>query len=57
MALNRTAHEYFGDKKQFKDWLQEWHEEYMIHKTPMYEIRPQDEILKTFLLKHYEYYI
>ena len=57
MALNQIAHDYFGDKKQFKEWLQSWHEEYMIHKTPMYIIKPHDETLKTFLLKKYDNYI
>lgn len=57
MALNQVAHDYFGDKKQFMEWLKDWHEEYMIHKTPMYIIRPQDETLKTFLLKNYDNYI
>lgn len=57
MALNRVAHEYFGDKKQFKDWLQEWHEEYMINRVPMYLSRPDDPIFRKFLKLKHEYYV
>ena len=57
MALNRTAHEYFGDKKQFKEWLQEWHEEYMKDQIPMWVKRPDDPIFKEFLKSKHEYYI
>jgi len=57
MALTRQAHEYFGDKKQFKVWLQEWHEEYMKHQTPMYIVRPDDTILKEYLIKIYGSYL
>jgi len=57
MALTRQAHEYFGDKKQFKEWLQEWHDQYMKHQTPMYIIRPDDPILKEYLIKIYGSYL
>lgn len=57
MALNRIAHDYFGDKKQFKEWLQEWHEEYIINRVPMYLSRPDDPIFREFLKSKYEHFI
>lgn len=54
MALRRDAHDYFGDKKQFKTWLKEWHSEYMSHRTPMYIERSDDPIFKEFLKQQYD---
>jgi len=53
MALCRDAHTFYGDKKQYKEWLTEWHLEYMEHKTPMYIMRPDDPIFKEYL--NYKY--
>jgi len=53
MGLCRDAHSFYGDKKQYKEWLKEWHLEYMDHKTPMYILRPDDPIFKEYL--NYKY--
>ena len=53
MALTRAAHDYFGDKKQFKEWLQEWHEQYMEHRCPMWIMRPEDPIFREFTKQTY----
>ena len=53
MALCRDAHTFYGDKKQYKEWLKEWHLEYLDHQTPMYIIRPDDPIFKEYL--NYKY--
>lgn len=50
MALSREAHEYFGDKKRYKQWLKDWHSEYMEKCIPMLDLRPNDPVLKKFLL-------
>ena len=49
MALISTAHNYFGDKVQYKDWLRENHELYMMDQVPLLERDPLDEILLKFI--------
>ena len=53
MALCRDAHTFYGDKKQYKQWLIDWHKEYLEHQTPMYILRPDDPIFKEYLNHKY----
>lgn len=45
MCLCREAHEFFGDKKQYKDWLMTIHLEYMEDQTPLYQKRIDNNLL------------
>lgn len=53
MALNRQAHEYFGDKTEFKDWLREIHLRFMENQVPYYKVNPGDPIFLEFVQKTY----
>lgn len=52
MALSPDAHEYFGDKKQFKDFLIEVHLKFMEDKIPLYQYNPGHPILIEFLKRY-----
>lgn len=49
MALTRYAHEYFGDKEQYMDWLKEAHKDFMETQEPLFKRRPGDKILREFI--------
>ncbi len=52
MGLSRQAHEYFGDKKQFKAWLMDRHTEYLKTELPyVYRGAFKDPIFKEFANK------
>ena len=53
MGLCRDAHTFYGDKKQYKQWLTDWHTEFMEHRTPMYIMRPDDPIFHEYLKTKY----
>lgn len=49
IAVTREAHDYFGDKAIYKDWLSEVHDTYMRHRIPWVDWNPECQILKEFL--------
>lgn len=53
MGLCQDAHDFYGDKKQFTQWLTDFHLEYMDHRTPLYILRPDDPIFQEYLNHKY----
>lgn len=49
MAIWRSAHDYYGDKTRFKDFLRYAHDRFMETKTPLIETEPDNEYLQQFL--------
>ena len=49
IALTRQAHEYFGDKKQFKEFLKEAHQSFMQTKKPYINVNPKHPIFQEYL--------
>lgn len=54
MALNRHAHEWFGDKTEYKEWLIKIHLEFMKDGVPYYKKNPADPIFFSFMQKFYK---
>lgn len=53
MCLHRVAHEYFGDKTKFKEWLKEAHRNFMEKQIPLIIRNPQDQVLGKFVMDEY----
>ena len=49
MALTRTAHLYFGDKQEYKDWLRKVHKSFTDTGLPWLHTNPECLTLKDFL--------
>lgn len=51
MALCREAHEFYGQKEQFNDWLWDIHQEYLNEPVALFEKNFRDpNLLKFFLV-------
>lgn len=51
MCLRAEAHEFYGDKTEWKEFLREVHDYYMDRQIPWFNVNPMDNRLFPFLKK------
>jgi hypothetical protein len=56
MGIWRIAHEFYGDKKRYKEFLRYAHDKFMETRVPLIEIEPDNIFIQEFLEYEDKYY-